>query len=218
MRRISIRDKLFTECIGEDEVLVDDDEYNMVVVNAASISRAYYEGDYDPDRLMLPTCWSADTQVPSPDVPQEQRQANRCMDCPHNIRGSGYGSSRACRFSQRLAIAPEDRLREVHQLRLPATSIFGQARDGNMPMQAYARFLSNHDTPAITVLTKMYFDTDSDTPKLFFKPSRSLRDEELSVASEMINHPDTIRAITLEYTPFEGSMKSPFAETSGFQH
>ena len=85
-------------------------------------------------------------------------------------------------------------------------------------MQAYARFLSNHDTPAITVLTKMYFDTDSDTPKLFFKPSRSLRDEELSVASEMINHPDTIRAITLEYTPFEGSTKSPFAETSGFQH
>lgn len=66
MRRISIRDKLFTECIGEDEVLVDDDEYNMVVVNAAGISRAYYEGDYDPDRLMLPTCWSADTQVPSP--------------------------------------------------------------------------------------------------------------------------------------------------------
>ena len=42
MRRISIRDKLFTECIGEDEVLVDDDEYNMVVVNAAGISRAYY--------------------------------------------------------------------------------------------------------------------------------------------------------------------------------
>ena len=145
MRRISIRDKLFTECIGEDEVLVDDDEYNMVVVNAAGISRAYYEGDYDPDRLMLPTCWSADTQVPSPDVPREQRQANRCI-------------------------------------------------------------------------TKMYFDTDSDTPKLFFKPSRSLRDEELSVASEMINHPDTIRAITLEYTPFEGSTKSPFAETSGFQH
>ena len=217
MKRISIRDRLFTECFGEDEVLVDDDEYNVVVVNAASISRSYYEGDYDPDKLTLPICWSADTRTPAPDVPQEQRQAARCMDCSHNIRGSGYGSSRACRFAQRLAVAPEGRLQEVYQLRLPATSIFGEARNGHMPMQAYARFLQKHNTPAITVLTKMYFDTDSDTPKLFFKPNRPLRDEEYSVVSEMIDDPDTIQAITLEYTPLEGN-KSPFDITDGFNH
>ena len=86
-----------------------------------------------------------------------------------------------------------------------------------MPMREYARFLQNRGTTVITVLTKMYFDTDSDIPKLFFKPNRPLRSEELSVVSDMINHPDTIRAITMEYTPYEGNITSPFEITDGFQ-
>ena len=103
MKRISIRDKIFTECSDQGNILVDSNKYEAVIVNAAFVSRSYYEGDYDPDKLMLPTCWSSDTQVPSSDVPQEQRQAARCMDCSHNIRGSGYKSSRACRFAQQIA-------------------------------------------------------------------------------------------------------------------
>tara|TARA_R110000764_G_scaffold176984_4_gene263223 strand:- start:218 stop:481 length:264 start_codon:yes stop_codon:yes gene_type:complete len=87
-----------------------------------------------------------------------------------------------------------------------------------MPMKAYAEFLHGRDTPVMAVLTEIYFDENSSTPKLFFKPTRPLRDEELSVASEMIIHPDTIRAITLDYTPFEGSIESPFGTTDGFQH
>ena len=217
MNRISIRDKLFTEYLGEDHTVINSEEYDVVVVNAAGVSRSYYKDDYNSDKLALPVCWSADTRTPAPDVPQGQKQAARCMDCPHNIRGSGYKSSRACRFSQRLAVVPEGRLQEVYQLRLPATSIFGEARNGHMPMQAYARFLQKHNTPAITVLTKLYFDRNSDTPKLFFKPSRPLRDEEFSVASEMIDDPDTVQAITLDYTSFEGS-KSPFDITDGFNH
>ena len=87
-----------------------------------------------------------------------------------------------------------------------------------MPMQAYARFLKDHDTPAIAVVTQIYFDAASDTPKLFFKPSRPLEDEELQVVSKMIDHPDTIKAITLDFTPlFEGTRTSPFAVVDGFQ-
>jgi len=218
MRRISIRDKVFTECSDGGNILVNANKYEVVIVNAAFVSRSYYEGSYDPDKLILPTCWSSDTQTPSPDVPQEQRQAARCMDCSHNIRGSGYKSSRACRFAQQIAVLPADRLQEVYQVRLPATSIFGQAREGHMPMKAYAEFLSARDTPVMSVLTEIYFDENSNTPKLFFKPIRPLRDEELNVASSMITHADTAQAITLDYTPFEGSTKSPFESTSGFQH
>jgi len=218
MRRISIRDKVFTECSDGGNILVNANKYEVVIVNAAFVSRSYYEGSYDPDKLILPTCWSSDTQTPSPDVPQEQRQAARCMDCSHNIRGSGYKSSRACRFAQQIAVLPADRLQEVYQVRLPATSIFGQAREGHMPMKAYAEFLSARDTPVMSVLTEIYFDENSNTPKLFFKPIRPLRDEEFNVASSMITHADTAQAITLDYTPFEGSTKSPFESTSGFQH
>tara|TARA_R110000787_G_scaffold60667_3_gene137538 strand:- start:574 stop:1248 length:675 start_codon:yes stop_codon:yes gene_type:complete len=216
MNRLIIRDRKFMELSGVEENVLDVDNYSAVIVNAAPISRSYYSGDYDPDKLSTPVCWSADTQTPSTDVPADTKQAARCMDCKHNIRGSGYGSSRACRFSQRLAIMPEGRWGDVFQLRLPATSIFGQARDGHMPMQAYARFLKEHDTPVIAVFTRIYFDRHSETPKLFFKPTRSLGDEELSAASSVIDSSETIQAITLQYTPFEGVNKSPFETTDGF--
>jgi len=219
LRRLSIRDKKFSELTGGNEIIISHENFrDIVIINAAPISRSYYEDNYDPDKIAIPICWSADTQKPSEDVPDDKRQAARCMDCTHNIRGSGYGSSRACRFSQRLAVVMEGQLDVVYQLRLPATSIFGESKDGNMPMQAYARFLRNHNTPAVAVVTQIYFDTNSGTPKLFFKPNRPLEDEELKMVSKMIDHPDTIKCITLDFTPlFESTRTSPFESTDGFQ-
>ena len=95
MNRLSIRNREFMELSGAQVTLLPDDNYSAVIVNAAPISRSYYEEDYDPDKLSTPVCWSADTQTPSTDVPADAKQAARCMDCKHNIRGSGYGSSRA---------------------------------------------------------------------------------------------------------------------------
>lgn len=219
VRRLGIRDKKFSEVTQGEEIPINNSGFqNIVVVDAAPISRSYYENNYDPDKLTVPTCWSSDTQIPSVKVPEEQRQATRCLDCKQNIRGSGYGSSRACRFSQRLAVTMEDHLEVIYQLRLPATSIFGETRDGNMPLQSYARFLTEHNTSAIAVVTQIYFDTNSETPKLFFKPIRPLREEELRVVSKMKAHPNTVDAITLDFTPpLEGMKTSPFGITDGFQ-
>ena len=197
MRRISIRGKRFRELVGSEEMRVSkSDSMNVVIVNAAPLSRTYYEGTYSPDNPSAPHCWSADTNVPSPDVPEDQRMAPRCMDCPMNIKGSGQGGSRACRFQQRLAVALEGQMDKVYQLQLPATSVFGDSKDGKLPMQAYARFLNAHNTPPIAVVTEMYFDDDSDVPKLFFKPVRPLEEAELKQAAVLLEHPDTERAIT----------------------
>jgi hypothetical protein len=197
MRRISIRGKRFRELVGSEEMRVSkSDSMNVVIVNAAPLSRTYYEGTYSPDNPSAPHCWSADTNVPSPDVPEDQRMAPRCMDCPMNIKGSGQGGSRACRFQQRLAVALEGQMDKVYQLQLPATSVFGDSKDGKLPMQAYARFLNAHNTPPIAVVTEMYFDDDSDVPKLFFKPVRPLEEAELKQAAALLEHPDTERAIT----------------------
>jgi hypothetical protein len=87
-----------------------------------------------------------------------------------------------------------------------------------MPLQAYAHFLKNHDTSAIAVVTQIYFDANSERPKLFFKPVRPLEEEELQVTSKMKNHPDAVKAITLDFTPpLEGTNTSPFKTTDGFQ-
>ena len=197
MRRISIRGKRFREIVGSEEMRVSkSDSMNIVIINAAPLSRTYYEGAYSPDKPSAPHCWSSDTNVPSPDVPEDQRMAPRCMDCPMNVKGSGQGESRACRFQQRLAVALEGQMDKVYQLQLPATSVFGDGKDGKMPMQAYARFLNAHNTPPIAVVTEMYFDDDSDGPKLFFKPVRPLDEGELKQAAALLEHSDTERAIT----------------------
>ena len=203
--RISLRGGRFRELVNGEQVNVKSDGFlNVVVINAAKLSRTYYKGAYDAENPSAPTCWSPDTQPPSSDVPKDQMQASRCMDCPQNIKGSGQGESRACRFSQRLAILLEGQMDTVYQLQLPATSIFGEARDGNMGMQAYAKYLKAHKTPSIAVVTQMSFDENSDTPKLFFKAVRPLNEDELNQAVSMKDSEDAIKAITLTVSQTDG--------------
>jgi len=182
-RRISIKGGKFRQILNGEQVAVSkDNEMSIIIVNAAPIGRTYYDGVYDPNTVSPPLCWSVDTKVPAPEVTEEGKQAARCMDCAMNIKGSGTGNSRACRFSQRIAITLEGKPEEVYQMQLPATSIFGEAEKGNMPMQAYARHLQAHNTPAISVVTEVYFDEDAETPKMFFKPVRPLTEDELELA------------------------------------
>jgi len=207
-RRISLRGGKFRQVVNGEEMRVSkNDSMEMVIIDAAKIARTYYKGTYDPKNPEPPVCWSADTNAPAADVPEDQRQAARCMDCPQNIKGSGAGQGRACRFSQRLAIAFPQKLDEVYQLQLPATSIFGESKDGKMPMQAYAKFLRANDMPAVAIVTEMYFDENSEVPKLFFKPVRPLTEEELEKAIEMREHQDTKRAITMTVAQTDGVQK-----------
>lgn len=198
LSRISLRGGKFREIVGGEQVNVSkEDKLNIVIVNAARISRTYYGGTYDPENPAPPTCWSADTNTPAPEVKEENKQSSRCVDCPQNVKGSGQGEGRACRFAQRIAVALEGDLEKVYQLQLPATSVFGEAKDGKMPMQAYARYLQAHKTPAIAIVTEMYFDENSDTPKLFFKPVRPLEEAELQAVVALKDTPETERAITM---------------------
>src|SRR6056300_1029078 len=197
-RRISIRGGRFREMVGGEQVNVKSDGFlNVVIVNAAKISRTYYAGQYDPENPSGPSCWSPDTQAPDPNVPSDTRQASKCMDCPQNIKGSGQGESRACRFGQRIAVALEGQMDTVYQFQLPATSIFGDAKDGKMGMQAYAKYLRAHKTPSIAVVTQITFDENSATPKLLFKAVRPLSEEELQQAVASKDSEDAIKAITL---------------------
>ena len=196
MDRVSIRDRKFTFGIHCQ------DEIECIIVNASQVQRAYYEGEYDPNNPQVPICWSSDTQRPDDEIPK--RQATRCMDCKHDIRGSAPKGGRACKFSQKLAVLFENDY-AVHQLHVPANSIFGRQSNGHMPLQEYARFLSKNDTSCVSVYTKIYFDTDSSVPKLFFSPVRPIDSAEKNTVEEMVNHPDTIKAITLNYNATENN-------------
>jgi NACalpha-BTF3-like transcription factor len=213
MRRISFKGSRFRELVGGEQVNVNSSgSLNVVVLDAAKVSRTYYAGTYDPENPAPPACWSQDTQTPAPEVPQETRQASRCADCPQNVRGSGQGDTRACRFSQRIAVALENSYDKVYQVQLSATSVFGDAKNGNMPMQAYARYLKAHSAPIQAVVTTMHFDENSDVPKLFFKAARPLDEPELKEVLALRGHEDVTRALTMTVSQSDGVKSEKKAE------
>lgn len=209
-RRISIRGGRFREIIGGDQQRVNSSgSMNVVIIRASRISRTYYEGTYDPEKTTPPRCWSADAEKPSDDVPAKQRMSSKCATCPMNVKGSGAtGNGRACRFSMRLAVCIEGNLDTVYQMQLPATSIFGEVKDQKMGMQAYAKFLKANDLMMAGLVTQMYFDEDSETPKLFFKPVRPLDDEELNAVAEAYDTEEAQQAVEMTVYQTESTSKN----------
>jgi hypothetical protein len=200
-KRISLENNVFTEIVGGKAVRVSEERaMQVVIINAAPVSRTFYAGTYVKGQKSKPTCWSSDTQTPDAAVPEDQRQAKFCKDCPQNIKGSAaQGEGRACRFAQRVAVAlasdagVDD---NVYQLNLPATSVFGDADGQKMPLQAYGRYLKAHNTHVISVVTEMKFDPTAQM-KLVFKPIRPLNEGELRTVLALRDHPDTVKAITM---------------------
>ncbi len=205
-RRISIKGGVFREFIGGKEFRVSEERsMNVVIIKAASkVSRIYYAGSYTEGEAVSPTCWSSDSQ--RPDEKAKDKQSATCLTCPQNIKGSGQGDSRACRYQQRLAVVIDGEVDkgEVYQLVLPPTSVFGDGEKGKLPLQAYARHLKNHGTPITGVVTEMRFDTASPTPKLVFKPVRPVTEEEFLKVQELKDSDEAIKAVTLTVAQTDG--------------
>lgn len=205
-RRISIKGGVFREFIGGKEYRVSEERsMNVIIIKAApKVSRIFYAGSYTEGEAVSPTCWSSDSQ--RPDEAVKNKQAATCLSCPQNIKGSGQGDSRACRYQQRLAVVLDGEVdkEEVYQLVLPPTSVFGDGEKGKLPLQAYARHLKNHGTPITGVVTEMRFDTASPTPKLVFKPVRPVSEEEFEIIQKLKDSSEAVSAITLTVAQTDG--------------
>jgi hypothetical protein len=212
VNRLSIRGGVFRKVVNGQEVgELEQRAIQAVLVKTAPVSRMYYEGQYTPGQTNPPKCWSADTKTgrPSEDVLSSDRQAETCFDCKQNIKGSGMGDGRACRYSQRVALLLADadgkvKSNEVYQLSLPATSVFGDNKQ-KMGLQTYARHLDGMRAPLAAVLTEIRFDTDSSTPKLCFKPLRMLETDELEMSVNKQKAEETEKLIALTVKPKEDS-------------
>jgi len=198
-KRISIKGGVFRLISGGKEVAaIEDRHLDVVIVNAApTVNRVFYMKKFDKDAQgQAPDCWSADGKTPSAD--SENKQASSCDECPQNIAGSGNGNSRACRYQQRLAVVlANDVDGDVLQLALPATSIFGKENGDARPLKAYATWLTAQNVDPTDVVTRMKFDTSSESPKLFFKAMRYLTDSEYESCQTQAKSDDAIKAITM---------------------
>jgi len=197
-KRISIKGGVFRLIVdGKEVAAIDERHLDVVVVNAApKIGRTFYLKSYNPENPAGPDCWSADGE--HPDASAVNPQSDRCATCDQNIKGSGAGESRACRFSQRLAVVLANDIEgNVMQLQLPATSIFGREDGDKRPLQAYARYLAAQNVSPEMLVTRMQFDTKSEAPKLFFKPARWVTDDEFEAITRQGQTEDAKRAITM---------------------
>jgi hypothetical protein len=212
IKRISIKGGVFRLVASGKELAAIDERYlDVVIVKAApKVSRIFYASQYDSDNPAPPDCWSNDGERPDPTA--QNKQALTCMNCPQNQAGSGNGNSRACRYQQRLAVVLENAPSgDVLQLTLPATSIFGKEDGDKRPLQAYARFLALQNPPINPeqIVTRMRFDTKSESPKLFFQPMRWLTEEEFNIVSQQSASDDAKRAVIMTVAQADGVSKNP---------
>jgi hypothetical protein len=207
-KRISIRGGVFRLMVSGEEVAKNENRFmNIVIVNGGrDIARQYYAGKYVAGETSAPDCWSNDGK--RPDASIESPQGATCEGCPQNIKGSGNGDSRACRFQQRLAVVLADDIGgDVYQLTLPSTSIFGRGDVDKMPFQQYAKYVGSQGKNINTLVTEMRLDSDSDTPKLTFKPVKFLTREQWEIAREKGDSPAAKAAIAQTPATTDGAKK-----------
>jgi hypothetical protein len=214
LKRISIKGGVWRMMVNGKEVAKNEERAMNVVIVAASpkVSRTFYAKSFVEGEVTAPDCWSADGEVPS--AKSENPQSKRCVDCPQNQKGSGQGDSRACRYSQRLAVAlANDVGGEVMQLTLPASSIFGTGEPGKWPLQTYAKMIGSKGVPITAVVTEMRFDTEAATPKITFKPIRVLDEAEHELAIEQGKSAAAISAITMSVAEVDKAKQPPKLES-----
>jgi hypothetical protein len=195
-KRISIRGGVFRLMVNGEEIAKNENRaMNIVIVNGGRyVARQFYAGAYVAGEVSAPDCWSNDGE--KPDASVESPQSKSCEGCPQNIKGSGQGDSRACRYQQRLAVLLADDIQgDVYQLVLPAKSIFGRGDLDKMPFQQYAKYVGSQGKSINTLVTELRLDSDSDTPKLTFKPIRFLTEQEYNVAKEKGESPAAKSAV-----------------------
>lgn len=214
--RLSIKGNVFRLLSnGKEYAKIPDRTLDVVVVGAAkAVARTFYLKQFDEDSdPTAPDCTSSDGEIP--DKRSAHKQAERCADCPQNAKGSGQGDSRACRFSQSLAVVlANDIGGNVLKLQVPAASIFGKGEGQNVPLREYVTQLSQIPVNIDTVVTKMSFDLDSASPKLFWAPVRYLTEDEYAAAQKQGKSEAAKRAVDLSVFETDNASK-PKPEIAG---
>jgi hypothetical protein len=198
-KRISIRGSKFRLMVNGKEVeKSNQDALDVVIVNASPhVHRMYFSKAYIPgEKMPPPSCWSSDSQKPDDTV--VEKQAETCLACPQNIKGSGANGTKACRFSRRIAVVRADDLGgEVYQMTLPSQSIFGNGPKDCKPLHEYTDYVRANGENLMSVVSRVSFDEDSSSTKVGFKAIRRLSDEEYAVCQSRSTSDEAKRAITL---------------------
>jgi hypothetical protein len=218
VKRIVPKNGIFRKVVGGEEMGKVKGDLNVIVVNASpKVGRIFYVKQWSPDaEPTAPDCFSNDGTAP--DAGSANPQAERCDGCQQNIKGSGMGNSKACRYSRRIAVTLEEDFGtslegEVYQMNLASKSLFGDSvGDNTHPFESYTKYLANNGKSLDYVVTQMSFNEDNDNQSVLFTPVRFINKHEHGVTSKVAADPAVQKMLTMTPYQADASARTPKLE------
>ena len=210
VKRIVPKNGIFRKTVGGEEMGKVKGNVNAVIVNASpAVGRIYYAKQWSPDaEPTAPDCFSNDGRAP--DAGSTNPQADRCDSCQQNIKGSGQGNSKACRYSRRIALVLEEDFGtslegSVYQMNLASKSLFGDSvGDNTHTFENYSKYLSNNGKSLDYVVTQISFNEDNDNQSVLFTPTKYINKTQYAVTSKVANTPEVQKMVVM--TPYQADM------------
>ena len=217
-KRIVHKNGIFRKVVGKEEMGKVKGAINAVIVNASpDVGRIFYVKQWTPDaEPTAPDCFSNNGQ--SPDASSENPQADRCDNCQQNIKGSGQGNSKACRYSRRLALVLEEDFGtslegEVYQMNLASKSLFGDGDgDNTHTFENYTKYLSNNGKSLDYVMTQISPNESNDNQSVLFTPLRFINKEQYAVTSKVAALPAVQKMVIMTPYQADASGRAPKLE------
>jgi hypothetical protein len=206
-KRIVPRNGIFRKVVGGEEMGKVKGPINTIVVNASPhVGRIFYLKQWSPDaEPSAPDCFSNDGRTP--DAGANNPQSERCDTCPQNVKGSGQGQSKACRYSRRLAVLLEEDFGtalegHVYQINLASKSLFGDSPSDKIhPFENYSKYLANNGKNIDHLVTTIMFNEDNDNQSVLFTANRYINRHEFEVLNKVSVAPETQRLVVM--TPYQ---------------
>jgi hypothetical protein len=210
VKRIVPKNGIFRKTVGGEEMGKVKGNLHAVIVNASpAVGRIFYAKQWSPDaEPTAPDCFSNDGRAP--DAGSANPQAERCDTCQQNVKGSGQGNSKACRYSRRIALVLEEDFGtnlegSVYQMNLASKSLFGDSvGDNTHTFENYSKYLSNNGKSLDYVVTQISFNEDNDNQSVLFTPTTYINKTQYAVTSKVANTPEVQKMVVM--TPYQADM------------
>ena len=216
IKRIVPKNGIFNKMLRGENIGKVKGDLNAIVVNASpKVGRIFYAKQWSPDaEPTAPDCFSNDGRTPDAKAPNPQ--ARSCDDCQQNIKGSGQGNSKACRYSRRLALMLEEDFNtslegEVYQMNLSSKSLFGDGDSSNNAhtFENYTKYLSGNGKSLDYVVTSISFNENNDNQSVLFTPVRYINKREYEAAQKVANTEQTKSLVMMTPSQADGVTKAP---------
>lgn len=187
---------------GEEEMYLDAGGNAMPTIEVIlvqanpTLSKIYYDKQYEEGSNDAPTCFSNDGVRPDSSV--QEPVNNLCANCPMNAWGSRITpqgkKARACNDARRMAVVFANDLYENGVdcqkllLRVPPASL--------NPLKDYAeKVLGSKGIPFFGIVTRIGFDPQAAHPQFTFKPARFINDDEAEAIAQLRGSEDIKRIL-----------------------